>query len=323
MQCWSAKFAWKDHRAYPTVDLSQSGGGFSDTAEFPTLADSNTLSANTSAITTTASTALKSVSIRQPRKRMLCIYCNESFVNAEQLAEHRLIHQKSRKKLRCSFCPEVFEDQEEYSHHQLEHIKERKSFFGVNIENGIGSSTTESSIPEAPRPNTQPSVQSCLSVVASLEKTTQPPIFEIQGLGNEAATNQSFGACAVTAVKIEPPDDFPCVNTVTHYLPQYQEGDWLTNMVIETIPEVSTVDIATKDISPKPKNFVCPDCDVGFDTLSRLAVHTRRCHPYTCQDCKRTYKWLDELNDHRQVYFMKPCYRWSKCPKLAFSHQKP
>ena len=265
---------------------------------------------------------------------MLCIYCNESFTDAEQLSEHRRVHQKSRKKLGCSFCSQVFEDPQELSHHQLAHIKERTSYFGINAENGVGSTATETRSSETHQLGNH---QNEIRDVTASEETVQEFPESTDSSHNQAAANQSVDM----VVKIEPPDEFSFVNTDINYLPPHQEQDWLANIVAEATAQFATstttptngdtsvttptngATSVTKDVvAPKQKDFVCPDCDVGFDTLNRLAVHARRCHPYVCLDCKRSFKWLDELNDHRQVYFMKPCYRWSKCPKLAFSHQK-
>jgi len=268
-----------------------------ESPEFPNPNDSNCQSST------------KSATSRPQRKRHVCIYCNESFADADLLAQHCRIHQKVKKKLLCSFCSQVFDDQEEYSHHQLAHIKERTCYSDQNFENPMSVASVMDCNVE--------SSESYKQIVAPASKDN----FAMQNavLSEIVEAKDAMAVKIELEVKIEPVEEFTFVNSDINH-DQLDQG-WISNLHAVSADNDATL-VTTDKVVSQPRDFVCPDCDQGFTTLNRLAVHSRRCHPHVCRDCKRTFKWLDELNVHRQVYFMKPCYRWSRCPKLAFSHQR-
>ena len=242
------------------------------------------------------------------KKKITCVYCNETFHDPELMREHMRTHAKSRKKLACSFCPRSFDDPEELSHHRLAHLKDKNVFVSQqssseavigDIRENVDAETQE---PSTQEPSTREGVIDDTSVdskvgckveesVGEIEIAAVPPPLEIEPL-----------------IKIENPEE--------PFDPLDSSTSWI-------LPHSSILDEPSSSLVPlKTKDFICPDCEVGFDTLNKLAAHAKRCHPFVCRDCHRTFKWLDDLNVHRQVYYMKPCYRWSRCPKLAFSHQK-
>ena len=230
----------------------------------------------------------KSSSSRLMKKRLSCVYCNESFADAKSLADHLPSHAKGKKKLACSFCPEIFDDPDELSRHRLAHLKDKNVFISKQ------SPCEEGDTAEVEAGAGEPS-----EVVGGYNEhmECEPLPGDLMAEVSVAEVNPVVNE---VLIKVEVPDESYSQHCAPIYAP-----------LINDTP-----------VAPKSRDFICPDCEAGFMTLNKLAAHARRCHPYECQDCQRTFKWLDELNAHREVYFMKPCYRWSRCPKLAFSHQK-